>query len=189
MLELTHTVLANPIGVCKFFVGLGIDGVAPYTWNIDIKIRKAEVSDAEIIAEFNLRLARETENIALEPARLLSGVVALLRDAAKGVYYVAEINGEIVGQVMITYEWSDWRNGNLWWLQSVYVKEAFRGRGVFRALFRYVEGLAQAQGGVEAIRLYMHEKNQTARRSYEGLGMAQTEYIVFELGLRSKGAV
>lgn len=150
--------------------------------HIDIKIRKAELPDAEIIADFNLRLAKETENLVLDADRLLSGVTALLRDPLKGVYYVAEIEGQLAGQVMITYEWSDWRNSNLWWLQSVYVKQAFRGRGVFRALFRHVERLAREQGGIEAIRLYMHQNNHTARRSYEALGMTQTGYIVFELG-------
>lgn len=150
---------------------------------IDIHIRKAEPKDAPIIAEFNLLLASETENLQLERDRLLSGVAALLGDPAKGVYYVAEIGGEVAGQVMITYEWSDWRNGNLWWLQSVYVRKTFRGQGVFRALFGHVERLAREQDGVEAIRLYMHVHNHGARRSYEALGMCQTNYIVFELGL------
>ncbi len=150
---------------------------------IDITIRKAELSDAEIIADFNLRLARETENLQLDASQLLNGVTALLRDSSKGMYYVAEIAGEIAGQVMVTYEWSDWRNGNLWWLQSVYVKESFRGRGIFRALFNHVKRLAREQGGVEAIRLYMHEHNDTARHAYQALGMAKTEYIVYELSL------
>ncbi len=148
-----------------------------------MRIRKAELADAAVVAEFNLRLARETEDLALDPAVVLAGVRALLQDAAKGVYYVAEVGGAVAGQVMITYEWSDWRNGNLWWLQSVYVDPAQRGQGIFRALFRHVQQLATEAGGVEAIRLYMHHENKSARRSYEALGMNQTSYVVFEMGV------
>ena len=108
-------------------------------------------------------------------------MLALLNDRAKGVYYLAEIQGAIAGQVMITYEWSDWRNGNIWWLQSVYVKTEFRQRGVFRALFKHVEQLARRQEGVCSLRLYMHAENSRARKSYERLGMKPTQYQVFEL--------
>ncbi len=132
------------------------------------------------MTEFNLRLAQETEELRLDPARVGAGVKALLKDPAKGVYYVAEAQGAVVGQLMITYEWSDWRNGNLWWLQSVYVKPEFRGRGVFRQLFRHLENLARDNPEVRGLRLYMHAANATARRSYEKLGMNQTHYQVFE---------
>ncbi|HEY5912308.1 MAG TPA: GNAT family N-acetyltransferase [Verrucomicrobiae bacterium] len=150
-------------------------------FGIDILIRKAAPADAPVIADFNLRLARETEDLALDEARVRQGVRAILQDPAKGLYFLAEIDGTLAGQVMITYEWSDWRNGNLWWLQSVYVKEEFRGRGVFRALFTYLRDLAQKDAGVAGIRLYMHAANDRARRSYEALGMSQTNYVVFEL--------
>jgi len=144
------------------------------------------LADAPIIAEFNLKLARETEDLALEPSRVLAGVKALLNDPAKGLYWLAEIDGVAAGQVMITYEWSDWRNGNLWWLQSVYVREEYRGRGIFRALFRHVREAAQKDSGVSSIRLYMHEDNSVARRCYEAQGMRQTKYVVFEANLADR---
>ena len=108
-----------------------------------MNIRQACPADAPVIADFNLRLAHETEDLRLPPERVHAGVKALLEDEAKGLYFVAEIDGTVAGQLMLTYEWSDWRNGNIWWLQSVYVKQEFRGRGVFRALFTYLRDLAQ----------------------------------------------
>ena len=151
------------------------------TWRIDIKIRQATPEDLAIIAEFNLRLAMETEALKLDPDCVQAGVAALLKDPAKGIYYVAEGNRGVVGQLMITYEWSDWRNGNLWWIQSVYVQPGSRRLGVFRALFTYLEEVARATPEVKSLRLYMHEDNRVARRSYEKLGMKRTKYEVFEL--------
>jgi GNAT superfamily N-acetyltransferase len=148
-----------------------------------MKIRQADPSDAPVIVEFNLRLARETEDLRLDPARVAEGVAALLNDPAKGLYYVAEMDGLVVGQLMITYEWSDWRNGNLWWIQSVYVKEQFRRLGVLRALFDHLRELARQQQNVRALRLYMHADNARARQSYERLGMAHTKYEVFEMDI------
>ncbi len=130
-----------------------------------------------------MRLARETEELSLDPACVHAGVVAVLKDSSKGLYYVAEVEGEVAGQVMITYEWSDWRNGNIWWLQSVYVREEYRRRGVFSALFKHLCLLARGRDDVCGIRLYMHSTNTRARRSYERLGMRQTHYEVFELEL------
>jgi GNAT superfamily N-acetyltransferase len=134
-----------------------------------------------VIADFNQRLAAETEDLRLEPDRIEPGVAAVLKDPAKGIYYVAEMAGEIVGQVMITYEWSDWRNGMMWWLQSVYVLPQSRQQGVFRLLFQHVESLARGRTDVCALRLYMHADNTRARQSYERLGMKLTKYEVFEL--------
>jgi GNAT superfamily N-acetyltransferase len=150
---------------------------------MDIKIRQAGPADAPVIAEFNLRLAEETEALRLDPKTVNAGVAALLKDPAKGIYYLAEVNGVVAGQLMITYEWSDWRNGNLWWIQSVYVKEEFRRHGVFRRLFDHLKTLARARRDVPALRLYMHAENDRARQSYERLGMKHTHYEVFELGL------
>jgi GNAT superfamily N-acetyltransferase len=157
---------------------------AAYHAPIEINIRKAELRDAPVIADYNLRLALETEDLHLEPASVEAGVLALLKDAAKGYYYVAEVSGQVVGQLMITYEWSDWRNANIWWLQSVYVKLEFRRRGIFRALFSHLERLARNAPGVCGLRLYMHADNARARRSYLDLGMRQTKYEVFELDFR-----
>jgi len=161
-----------------------LPGAGLLPWRIDITIRKARLSDAAVIAEFNARLALETEDLRLAPEVLEAGVNALLRDPAKGVYYVAEADGVVVGQVMITYEWSDWRNGNIWWLQSVYVTEAFRRQGVFRRLFAHLKTLAGAQPEVCGLRLYMHADNARARRSYEELGMKATHYQVFEMPVK-----
>ena len=146
------------------------------------------MADAAVIAEFNLLLATETEGLRLDPECVRTGVKALLADSAKGVYYVAEVEGTIAGQLMITYEWSDWRNGNIWWLQSVYVRKEFRRQGVFRELFRFLESLARAQKDVCGLRLYMHAENRAARRSYEKLGMQRTQYEVFELVLDPSAA-
>jgi len=126
-------------------------------------------------------MAWETERLKLDPEVLKQGVTTVLNEATKGVYHVAEANGAVVGQLMITYEWSDWRNGNLWWIQSVFVKEEFRGQGVFRALFEHLEDLARSSKGVAGLRLYMHADNATARQTYERLGMRHSEYEVFEL--------
>ncbi len=148
---------------------------------MDIKIRRAAPTDAPVIADFNTRLAAETENLTLEPARVQAGVKALLGDPARGVYYVAEAEGVIAGQLMITYEWSDWRNGNLWWIQSVFVAEQFRGTGVFKALFNHIRALAQKEGNVPNLRLYVEAHNTRARQTYDKLGFKKTYYEIFEL--------
>jgi GNAT superfamily N-acetyltransferase len=155
---------------------------------IDITIRQANLSDAPVIADFNLLLAKETEELRLDPDCVKAGVAALLADSAKGIYYVAEVNGMVVGQLMITYEWSDWRNGNLWWIQSVYVQRKFRRMGVFHALFDYLGALARSRGDVRSLRLYMHADNSKARQSYVNLGMHRTKYEVFELEFEPGGS-
>jgi GNAT superfamily N-acetyltransferase len=150
---------------------------------LDTRIRQAQAGDAGVVARFNCELAAETEDLRLDAERVNAGVLALLKDRSKGVYYVAEADGRVVGQLMITYEWSDWRNGMIWWIQSVYVLPEYRGRGVFTRLFRHVQMLAAQAGDVCGLRLYMHRENGTARRSYERLGMRRTEYEVYELPL------
>lgn len=146
-----------------------------------MRIREATLADAPVIAEFNLRLAEETEQLRLNPQTVSAGVAAILSDSAKGLYFVAEVDGAVVGQLMITYEWSDWRNGNLWWIQSVYVKPEFRSQGVFRALFEHLKSLARASNDVAGLRLYMHAENDRARRTYEHLGMKHSDYEIFEM--------
>ncbi len=154
---------------------------------MDIRIRKAALADLPIIADFNVQLARESEGLELEAARVEAGVEAILKDPAKGIYYLAEAGGAVVGQLMITYEWSDWRNGNIWWIQSVYVKPEFRRAGVFRALYNHVQNTARARKDVCSLRLYVHAENTRAAQSYERLGMTRTQYEVFELDLRKDG--
>ena len=148
-----------------------------------ITIRRAVPSDTAVIADFNLRLAEETELLRLDPATVGAGVATLLADTAQGLYFIAEVDGTVAGQLMITYEWSDWRNGNLWWIQSVYVEPRLRGAGVFRALFNHVRDLANAEPHVTGLRLYMDAHNSGARRTYERLGLKRTNYEVFEMTL------
>jgi len=146
-----------------------------------MKIRPATPADDSVVTAFNLRLAEETEQLRLNPQTVRAGVTAVLSDASKGLYFLAETDGQIAGQLMITYEWSDWRNGNLWWLQSVYVHPGFRGRGVFRDLFAHLTELARARKDVAGLRLYMHHENEAARRTYERVGMKRAGYEVFEM--------
>jgi GNAT superfamily N-acetyltransferase len=145
-----------------------------------MNIRQAIAADADILAQFNIALARESEQLDLEPARVKAGVAALLRDPAKGLYFVAEDAGAVVGQLLITHEWSDWRNGDFWWLQSVYVRPDFRRRGVFQALFDHVLQKAARQGDVCGLRLYVDRRNAPARKAYERLGLKETHYHVLE---------
>jgi GNAT superfamily N-acetyltransferase len=151
---------------------------------MEIKIREAALSDAQIIAAFNLQLAEESEGLRLDAALVRAGVTALLTDPAKGIYYVAEAQGVVVGQLLITYEWSDWRNGHIWWIQSVYVKPESRRAGVFRALFNHLRNLARTRQDVCSLRLYVHAENTRAHESYLRLGMTRTQYEVFELDVR-----
>ncbi|NCF23107.1 MAG: GNAT family N-acetyltransferase [Gammaproteobacteria bacterium] len=147
---------------------------------MDMQIREALESDAGQIAEFNSRLAAETEGIQLLPGVVGPGVEAMLADPSKGRYWVAEGRGRIVGQIMVTYEWSDWRNGMIWWIQSVYVHGEYRRSGVFSALYRHVESLARKDPGVCGIRLYVERENSRARQTYASLGMARTDYRIMQ---------
>jgi GNAT superfamily N-acetyltransferase len=148
---------------------------------VSLTLRRATPADAAIVCEFNAALARESEGKELDPTMLAAGVRAALADPAKGVYTVAELGGEVVGQMMLTYEWSDWRNGWFWWVQSVYVRPAARRGGVFRALFADVLTRAAADPGVIGVRLYMEPGNDRARATYKSLGMVEAGYEVFEL--------
>jgi GNAT superfamily N-acetyltransferase len=144
-------------------------------------IRPAAVSDADIIAEFNRRMALETEHKDLDAATLQAGVKAMLTDPAKGRYYVAaEKRGEVVGQLGFTLEWSDWRNGNFWWVQSVYVAEHARRQGVFRALFEHLLQAAKQEPGVIGVRLYVEHDNLVAQATYRQLGLSMTSYRLME---------
>jgi GNAT superfamily N-acetyltransferase len=149
-----------------------------------VHVRRATPADAAVIAEFNCFMARETEHRELDAATITSGVAAVLADAAKGYYLVAESDGVVVGQLMITTEWSDWRNGWFWWVQSVYVRQDARRRGVFRSLFDAVILQAQEVGDVVGLRLYVERDNRRAQETYESLGMAATAYQLYERLLR-----
>jgi len=143
-------------------------------------IRKANIYDVEIISDFNSNIAIETESLALNHSVLLLGVQALLEDPQKGTYYLCERDGRIVGQMLITFEWSDWRNGWIWWIQSVYVAKEFRRKGVFRELHQHVIKEAKAQGDVKGLRLYVEKENKTAMKTYENIGMVCDRYAMYE---------
>lgn len=143
-------------------------------------IRNATPGDAGTIADFNSRLAFETEGTYLAPELVGPGVEAMLADPSKGQYWVAEADGRVIGQIMVTYEWSDWRNGMIWWIQSVYVHGDYRRSGVFSLLYRHVESLARRDPQVSGIRLYVERDNARARRTYESLGMDMTDYRVMQ---------
>ena len=134
-----------------------------------------------MIAEFNCRLAEESENRHLDPETVVAGVSALLASADLGRYYVAEIDGKVVGQLLITYEWSDWRNGLFWWIQSVYVVPARRRSGIFSSLYRKVSDIAQHDPAVCGLRLYVEQTNKRAHDTYVSLGMSQAGYEVMEV--------
>jgi GNAT superfamily N-acetyltransferase len=146
----------------------------------DITIREAGPEDAEFLVRGNAAMALETEGLSLDLGRLREGVHALFEDPARGRYFIAERGGTRAGQLMITYEWSDWRNGVFWWIQSVWVAPEHRGKGVFRALHRHVRALAQQDPDVCGLRLYVEESNERARRTYAQCGMRQTPYLMFE---------
>jgi len=148
---------------------------------MQVALRRATLSDAPTIARFNALLASETEQISLDQDRLLKGVEALLRDSTKGFYVVAESKNVIVGQLMITYEWSDWRNGVFWWIQSVYVEKAFRGTGVFKMLFDHIHSLAISSPDVCGLRLYVEKRNVRAKQTYERLAMHSSHYEMYEM--------
>ena len=143
-------------------------------------VRPGQPRDADTLVRFNRDMAWETERRALEPERLAPGVAAALQDPAKALYWVADAHGEVIGQLMVTLEWSDWRNGWFWWLQSVYVKPEWRGRGVFRSLAHAVESEARARADVCGLRLYMEPHNDPARAAYSRLGWSRAGYEVLE---------
>jgi ribosomal protein S18 acetylase RimI-like enzyme len=150
---------------------------------MNLNVRLAAPSDVSIIAEFNTAMAKETEEIELNRESLRKGVEAMFADPSKGLYYIAESNREIVGQLMITYEWSDWRNATFWWIQSVYVHPEYRRHGVFRALYRYIETIARTRRDVCGVRLYVEKENDRAQKTYEALGMKHSHYEMMEMDL------
>ena len=153
---------------------------------MDLSVRLAAPSDVSIIAEFNAAMAKETEEIELNRERLRKGVEALFADPSKGLYYIAESNGIIAGQMMIMYEWSDWRNATFWWIQSVYILPEYRRHGVFRALYRSIETIAGTRGNVCGVRLYVDQSNDHAQETYESLGIKHSHYEMMEMDLGLK---
>lgn len=145
-----------------------------------ITIRKAQKQDAQTIIKFNRQMALETEDKNLDPGTVIPGVKAVLEDDNKGFYLIAEIEGQAAGSLMITYEWSDWRNGYFWWIQSVYITQKQRRKGVYTALHNKVRDLANQNDDVIGFRLYVEKDNTAAQKTYEKIGMNPTYYKMYE---------
>ena len=147
---------------------------------MSVTIRRATPADARLIAAFNVAMARESEDRALDAALLEQGVRHVLLEPRDGFYLVAEVDGEAAGSLMVTYEWSDWRNGCFWWIQSVYVLPEFRRRGVYTRMHAQVRDAALADRHACGIRLYVEKDNAGAQATYSQLGMTETDYRLFE---------
>ena len=145
-----------------------------------MNVREAIPEDARIIASFQLAMALETEQLMLDPDVVDKGVKAVFEDPGKGKYYVAELNGEIIGSLMTTYEWSDWRNGTVWWIQSVYVLPQHRRKGVYRKMYGSLQEKVLADRYLRGIRLYVDKSNTRAQTAYTELGMNADHYQTFE---------
>jgi len=143
-------------------------------------IRNATLDDAEILAQQNVILAKESENMTVTPQIALAGVKAILTDPHKGFYLVAEENKTIIGQLMVTYEWSDWSNTMMWWIQSVYTKKEWRHHGVFSQLLNEIKHRAKKQH-VKILRLYTHTTNINAQKAYDATGWEKKPYYIYQL--------
>jgi len=149
-----------------------------------MQIRKASFSDMSTLIENNIKLAKESEGISLEKSTVESAVMHLLKDPTKGFYLVAEEQNEVIGQLMITFEWSDWRDATIWWIQSVYINEENRKQGIFKKLLNTLQKLARAEH-VNFFRLYVHESNISAIAVYKHLRMKEKTYKIFETDLEN----
>ena len=145
-----------------------------------IKVRPATAAEAGRIADFNRALALETEGLALHEPTVMAGVVALMGHPERGFYLIAEADGVPAGCLLVTYEWSDWRNKLFWWISSHYVKPEMRGRGVYAAMDAALQELAAREGNVCGFRTYVHKSFKPGMDVYRGLGMVEKEYVVFE---------
>jgi GNAT superfamily N-acetyltransferase len=146
-----------------------------------ITVREATRADAEFLVHGNAAMALETEHLSLDLDRLRDGVHAVFDSPGRAIYYVAELDGRRAGMMMITGEWSDWRDATFWWIQSVYVEPALRGQGVFRAIYQHVEALAKADPFICGLRLYVEKNNTRAQRTYAKVGLSRTVYEMLEV--------
>ena len=144
-----------------------------------IIIRKAVLSDASSITDFQLKMALETEGIFLDRETVSKGVNGVFKDTSRGQYYVAETGGKTVASLLVTGEWSDWRNSNVWWLQSVYVVPGYRRRGIFREMYTFISKMAEDQD-IAGLRLYVETGNKKAQLTYKALGMSSGHYAFYE---------
>ncbi|HMO17589.1 MAG TPA: GNAT family N-acetyltransferase [Oligoflexia bacterium] len=146
----------------------------------NINIRYGNIDDLSALVNFNLSMAKETESKKLDKGLLTSGVSSLLKNPELGFYVVAECDEKVTGSLMITNEWSDWRNAIFWWIQSVYVLPGYRRQGLYRKLYEFVKAEAESANNVCGFRLYVEKNNLDAQRAYESLGMTETYYKIYE---------
>ncbi len=151
--------------------------------DVNLTVRDASADDLETLAGYACAMAWETEHKRLDPDTVRRGIATVMAEPARGRYFVVERAGSVVGTLMLTYEWSDWRCGDWWWIQSVYVDPAARRHGVFRALYAHARALAAATPGVCGLRLYVERDNVRAQQTYASLGMQDAAYRVYEDGL------
>ncbi len=145
-----------------------------------MQVRKATTEDIVSIVDFQLKMAAETEGVQLHEPTVFEGVTAVINDKNKGQYYVTEINNHIVASLLTTYEWSDWRNGTILWIQSVYVLKDYRRKGVYRNMYSYIKNLVLGNEKLNGIRLYADKSNKPAHQTYKELGMNHDHYVTFE---------
>ena len=143
-------------------------------------VREATGQDEKFIVDFQLAMAKETENIELNRFTVEKGVSAVINDFSKGKYYITEIQGKVVGSLLTTFEWSDWRNGTILWIQSVYVLPEFRRKGVYRNMYSHVKDQVEKNENLKGIRLYADKTNFSAHKIYKKLGMTPDHYVTFE---------
>jgi len=144
-----------------------------------IKIRKATPTDASVIIDFQQKMAWETEELTLALAIVTKGVNSVFTNPSRGKYWVAEDKGIVVASLLITYEWSDWRNSDVWWFQSVYVLPDYRRTGIFKSMYNFIKDEADKQN-VAGLRLYVETNNSRAQKTYEALGMRSEHYTMYE---------
>lgn len=147
---------------------------------MEIKIRPGLLFDIDVIADYQVKMAWETENMKLDPPTVNLGVTAVMDDPSKGKYWLAEINGEVAGCLLTVPEWSDWRNGTVLWIHSVYVHPDHRKNGVYKALYTHLKKMVTEDKGLRGLRLYVDKTNQNAQKVYESLGMSGEHYHLFE---------
>jgi len=145
-----------------------------------MRIRKAKTDDAPVIVEFQIAMARETEDLELDKTILTAGVEAVFNDPNKGQYYVAETETKVVASLLTTFEWSDWRNGTVLWIQSVFVSPEYRRTGIYSKMYEHIRSIVETSNDLKGIRLYAEKTNHTAHLTYEKAGMNADHYQLYE---------
>lgn len=147
--------------------------------NMEVIITKGQTADIEVIAQFQVDMAMESEGTLLDKATVTKGVTAAIDDENRGRYYVARVDGKAVASLMLTREWSDWNNSWYWWIQSVYVAPDYRRQGIYKSLYHAVCKDAEEQN-VAQVRLYVDKTNTRGQKVYASLGMQESHYLIYE---------